>query len=367
MPRSAFAALVCAAAVLAPPAGAGADDVAYKVGVTSRRFLPPEPYDWRGATTHALLTQIWYPADASASERPQRIGPAYGPAFFTAGNAAPEAGIADRPAPFPLILLSHGTGGSAQVMAWFGTTLAAHGYVVAAVNHPGNNALEAYTVQGFALWWERARDMSAVLDAMQEDRQFGPRIDRNRVGAAGHSLGGYTMMELAGGISSYAQLATSCQATPDDVSCVPPPEFADLRVKAEALARTDAGFAAALAGASSFRDPRVRAAFAMAPALGPAFVPASLEAIALPVAIVAGDADAIAPVDRNARFYAGKIPHAELTIFPGGVGHYVFVDTCTTIGSFIASAICKDDRGADREAVHRATTDLALKFFAAHL
>ncbi|MGA8620449.1 MAG: hypothetical protein WB660_18235 [Candidatus Sulfotelmatobacter sp.] len=86
--------------------------------------------------------------------------------FASAEKAARDAKVAISPAKFPLILLSHGTGGSALMMAWLGTALAAHGYIAAAVNHPGNNALEPYTIQGFTLGWERAVDLSKVLDGM---------------------------------------------------------------------------------------------------------------------------------------------------------------------------------------------------------
>ena len=43
-------------------------DAAFKVGVTTRDFIPVEPYDWRGAKTHALSAMIWYPAAAEARE-----------------------------------------------------------------------------------------------------------------------------------------------------------------------------------------------------------------------------------------------------------------------------------------------------------
>jgi len=49
------------------------------------------------------------------------------------------------------------------------------------------------------LWWERARDLSAVIDGMLSDPTFMPRIDRQRIGAAGFSLGGYTMIAIAQG------------------------------------------------------------------------------------------------------------------------------------------------------------------------
>jgi predicted dienelactone hydrolase len=94
--------------------------------------------------------------------------------------------------PLSLIVLSHGTGGSAQMMAWLGRALASRGYIAAAVNHPGNNALEEYTAEGFLIWWERARDLTSVIDMLVGDSQFGRLIDRSRIGAAGFSLGGYT-------------------------------------------------------------------------------------------------------------------------------------------------------------------------------
>src|SRR5215470_10148938 len=104
---------------------ARADDTAFKVGVTARDFVPAEPYDWRGAKTHALRTMIWYPAVADAREKPQWIGPPVVP-FVSAGNAARDAEPAEGPRR-PLVLLSHGFGGTASDLAWLGAALAAHG------------------------------------------------------------------------------------------------------------------------------------------------------------------------------------------------------------------------------------------------
>ena len=81
----------------------------------------------------------------------------------------------------------------------WGTALARAGYVAAAVNHPGNNPIDGYTVAGFTLWWERARDLSAVIDGMLADPTLMTRIDAERIGAAGFSLGGYTMIAIAQG------------------------------------------------------------------------------------------------------------------------------------------------------------------------
>jgi predicted dienelactone hydrolase len=339
-----------------------------KVGVAFRRFTPPEPYEWRGSSTHALVTAIWYPAVAEAEARPQHFGPPNGPALFIADPVAENAAIAPSPARLPLILLSHGTGGTAQSLAWFAGALAAQGYIVAGVNHPGNNATEPYRVQGFMLWWQRAKDLRRVLDGMLADPEFGPRIDRQRIGAAGFSLGGYTMMALAGGITSMARFEAFCQERQGQGSCKMPPEFPDLRERSQALAKSDKDYATALGESSkSYRDPRIRAVFAMAPALGPAFTPESLAAIAIPVAITAGEGDPIVPIAENAKVYAATIPHAELTVFPGAVGHYVFLDLCTEAGRKALPGPCIDAPGVDRAAIHEATIGLASKFFGAKL
>jgi predicted dienelactone hydrolase len=339
---------------------------AYKVGMAFRSFAPKEPYNWRGAKTHALLTTVWYPAASASVEKPIQI-PGMSQVFVT-GSAAQDASLAASPARFPLIVLSHGTGGSAMQMAWLGSHLAAHGYIAAAVNHPGNNATEAYTALGFSTWWERARDLSVVIDNLLADATFGSRVDASRIAAAGFSLGGYTMIEIAGGVTEPAVLTEFCASPRADGICKSPPEFPTLLEDFDKLSKTDADFQAALRHASdSYRDPRVRAVFAIAPALGPAFRSASLAKISIPVAIVAGEADTSAPVASSAKYFAANIPGAKLTIFPGDVGHYVFLDSCTDAGRKTLTLLCTDGRGVDRDAIHAKTAALAEDFFGAAL
>jgi predicted dienelactone hydrolase len=339
---------------------------AFKVGISFRSFTPKEPYNWRGAKTHALLTTVWYPAASSAVEKPIQI-PGMSQVFVT-GSAAQDASLASSPAKFPLIVLSHGTGGSALQMAWLGPHLAAHGYIAAAVNHPGNNATEPYTALGFSTWWERARDLSVVIDKMLDDSTFGSRVDSGRIAAAGFSLGGYTMIEIAGGITEPAVLTEFCASPRADNICKSPPEFPTLLEDFDRLSKTDADFQAGLRHASdSYRDPRVRAVFAIAPALGPAFRSASLEKISIPVAIVAGEADASVPIGSSAKYFAANIPGAKLTIFPGEVGHYVFLDSCTDAGRKGLTLLCTDGIGVDRDAIHAKTAALAVEFFGAAL
>jgi len=337
----------------------------YKVGVTFRQFIPPEPYDWRDASTHALRAVVWYPAAATARETPQLIG-APQDAFAHAGDAAPEAAVASSPARFPLIVISHGTGGAALAMAWLGTRLAAHGFIAVAVNHPGNNGLEPYTAQGFSLWWLRAKDLSAVLDGMLADREFAPRIDARRIGAAGFSLGGHTMMGIAGGRTSTA-FFDLCSHQPQDPRCAAPPEFPTLVSRVVQLFKSDPGYQTAVrAGGEDYRDPRVRAVFAIAPSLAEVFVPGSLEKISIPVEIVAGSADTVIPVAANAKYVAAHVPGSRLVLFPGA-GHYTFFATCTALGRKAHPELCVDAPGVDRQRIHERAASMAAAFFSEHL
>jgi predicted dienelactone hydrolase len=340
--------------------------VIYKVGVMNRQFTPPEPYDWRDAKTHALVTDIWYPADPSAVEQLQWIGSPDTP-FASAGKSAPNSPIVAAPAKLPLILLSHGFGASSSMMAWLGTALASHGYIAAAVNHPGNNSLEAYTVQGSILWWERAVDESTLLDQLLADSTFGSRIDAKRIGAAGFSLGGLTALELAGGIPELSRYQEFCKSPKADGMCVDPVEFPGLLAKATALAQTDPAMRAALSeSAKSHRDPRVRAIFTMAPAIGPAFEPDSLAKISIPTQIVAGAVDTTVPLETSAKFFAAHIPGAQLTIFQS-VGHFTFLATCGETGRRARPDLCLDQAGILRDEIHTQTATMAYHFFDANL
>jgi len=366
--RAFFVALCFAASVLfffAAQAGAP-KTVLYKVGVVNRQFTPPEPYEWREAKTHALTTDIWYPADPASVEQPQWVGNPDTP-FASAGKAARDAKPIATPEKFPLILLSHGIGGSSSMMAWLGSALASHGFIAAAVNHPGNNALEDYTIPGAVFWGQRAHDMSVLLDLLLADPTFGPRIDSKRVGAAGFSLGGLTVLELGGGIAVFSRYQDFCKSPKADGMCTDTIEYPGLLANVTALAKTDPAIQAAFAeNSKSHREPRIRAIFAMAPALGPAFDPGSLAKISIPTQIVAGAIDNVVPVDSSAKFFAAHIPGAQLTIYQA-VGHYTFLATCAELGDRTQPRICIDQAGILRDEIHAQTATMAWHFFDANL
>ncbi len=332
-----------------------------KAGLVTRDITPAAHRNWRGATDHTLHVTVWYPAAESSIETPQGIGPADKP-LFEAGSATPHAAFAPSLEPYPLILLSHGTGGSAQQLAWLGTALARAGFIAAAVDHPGNNAVAGYTAEGFLLWWERATDLSEVLDGLLADGELGPHIDKERIGAAGFSLGGYTVLELAGARTDIAALFDLCHKQPAETVCHVPEmkEMGDPGTVLEKVRKT--GGESLARSADSYRDPRIRAVFAIAPALGFTQTPESLRAIRLPVEVVVGSADTIAPPASSANLIKANVRGARETVLPN-VAHYTFLDVCTPAGKSSFVSYCSDPPGVDRAAVHTEVGQMAVQFF----
>lgn len=322
---------------------------------------------WDGSGPRPLSTTIWYPTSDTSQVDSLTIGlPGKPPVFFS--------GLVRRQAPIrpgerlPLILLSHGTGGSALQLAWLGTALAQHGYIVAAVNHHGNTAAEpAYDPRGFLLWWERARDLSAVLDQLLTDSLFGLRIDSTRIGAAGFSLGGYTVLALAGGITDLESFGRFCGGPDHDATCDPQPEMPDAPALVERLRATDTVAQRSLASAGhSYKDPRIRAVAALAPAVVQAFTPTSLNRLVVPTLLIGGSQDSIAPARTNAHHAADLIPGAQFVLLPG-VTHYTFLSECTDQGRRVLGDLCREAPEIDRGAVHADVAARVTVFFDAEL
>ncbi|MDB5498241.1 MAG: hypothetical protein JWP28_2272 [Phenylobacterium sp.] len=300
---------------------------------------------------------VWYPAGAGVAEERIDIGPPGNP-LFTVGAVAQDAAFADA-RPRPVILFSHGFGGTARMMAWFGAPLARAGYVVIAVDHPGNNGMDKMTAAGAILWWDRAQDLRAALDAVKADPAIGPHLDLKRIGVSGFSAGGFTSLVSAGARVDMNRFQAFCRAHPADGVCAPQKEFALSRDDArKALASPELAAEAAHAG-DDHAIPGVRAAFAIAPAIVQALPPQGLARMKVPVAIILGAADPVAPPETNGLVAAKAIPHAELKILPG-VGHYDFLSTCTPAG--VASVpICTAK--VPQDPTHQAAIDMALAFF----
>ena len=304
-----------------------------------------------------LRITIWYPAIADALEEPLDIGPPNQP-LFRPGKAAPDAAFADDKAR-PVILFSHGFGGTARQMGWFGTALARQGYVVIAVDHPGNNGKDPMTVAGALLFWERPGDLRASLARAKADPTIAPHLYLARLGVSGFSAGGFTSLAAAGGWVDVKRFRTFCDANPTDGVCAPQKEFAVSQTQAkEFLASSEASDEIARSH-DDVSIPGIKAAFVMAPALVQSFDPASLSRMTVPVAIILGDDDVVASPKTNGEAAAAEIPGARITILPG-VGHYDFLSECTPAGD-AAIPVCPTK--VPRVMTHKVAIDGALGFF----
>src|SRR5262252_9762291 len=138
MGRSVFVAIILAAAAVAGAAQAGP--------VGERHLQASNPTAALRDAEHrtSVRVTVWYPAAEGSQEERLDLGPP-GKPLFLVDAAAQGAPFADAK-PRPVILFSHGFGGTARMMGWFGVPLARAGYVVVAVDHPGNNGADKMTV-----------------------------------------------------------------------------------------------------------------------------------------------------------------------------------------------------------------------------
>ena len=109
----------------------------------------------------------------------------------------------------PIILLSHGHGQSIYLSSLRGYNplaefYAEHGFAVIQPTHQDSKALglDPNGPEGPLFWRSRAQDLHFILDHLAEIEAAFPglsgRLDRNRVVAVGHSLGGHTVGMLGG-------------------------------------------------------------------------------------------------------------------------------------------------------------------------
>jgi predicted dienelactone hydrolase len=313
----------------------------FKVGLTTLSFED-------AARHRPLPTHVWYPADQGAEERDVALDGIF------LGHAAMDAPLASAPQRFPLVLLSHGSGGGGSTLVWFAESLARHGYLAAAVDHFGNT-FRNNSPEGVIAVWRRPGDLVRVLDALLTDKRFGARVAVERIGAAGFSSGGYTVMALAGAIYRLDLMVEHCRGNPRARDC-------------ELAANSDASQIADRDAASqSYRDPRIRAVFAMAPAVGQGFDAAGLAPVRVPVQIVAGVNDEQVPFAMNAQHYASLIAGSRLTALDSG-GHFVFMPLCNGMGLQVAREVCTDIKpSVDRKGIHERVSQLAVAFFGEQL
>lgn len=261
----------------------------------------------------------------------------------------------------PLVLVSHGTGGNRQSLAWLCAGLAQNGFMVAAVDHYGNT-FDNPIPKEFVTFWQRPLDISFVLNQLLSHKTLSGRIDTRNIFAAGFSLGGYTSLALAGAKLDWDALLKFVE-TPQGKQAVDIPEMPGLiKVLKDPQIREE------FKRAPDLRDQRIKAVFTMAPALGPGFTSqAQMLTVTIPVFIVGARADSMAPVAANAAHFKKLLPHAGYYVTESNAGHYVFLNEGSEGMKKQAPIFFRDPEGVDRKLVHDQVIVLALQFFKSNL
>lgn len=209
--------------------------MSFKVGF--RQGLCPDPVrsSWSGDGPRPLRWSVWYPAHPAVETVAAEMPP--GARYYLLGELALDAAPAAVVERLPVVLLSHGTGGTAASLGWLARRLAAAAWAVLGVDHHGNAASEPHCAAGFICWWERSRDLSLALDMLATAGPFAGRLDQDRVVAAGFSLGAHTALALAGAITDMRLFAAWIDGRPGACG---PREFPDLADRLPELLATDA-------------------------------------------------------------------------------------------------------------------------------
>jgi predicted dienelactone hydrolase len=161
------------------------------------------------ASGPALTGAVWSPCAAPPQEIKFR--------FVTIPAVQNCPVVGDR---LPLIVLSHGSGG------WFGAhrdtaaMLADAGFVVAAVNHPGDNTTDRSRSDTLSILLDRPTDIRRLTDFMLDAWPEASKLDRERIGFFGFSRGAYTGLVIAVAGSTF-QASSRSALKASSTGCAP--------------------------------------------------------------------------------------------------------------------------------------------------
>jgi predicted dienelactone hydrolase len=254
----------------------------------------------------------------------------------------------------PLIVLSHGYGGSFLGHHDTAETLANAGFVVAAITHSGDN----YQIRGgpndsISALATRTTDVRRLIDYMVRYWPSHANLDAGQIGFFGFSRGGYTGLVLAGANPDFERLpplpSSPCATALEGPVCV------QMRKRFREL----------LASPLS-HDARVKAAVIVDP-LSVVFDAQSLKSVTLPIQLWASayGGDGVAPgsvaaVRRN-------LPAPPDWHVAENAEHFGFLAPCSPAQLAAKSEICHDALGFDRAAFHANFNATVLAFFQRHL
>jgi predicted dienelactone hydrolase len=289
------------------------------------------------ASGPALTGVVWSPCAAP----PQEIKVGF--VTIAAVRNCPVAG--DK---LPLIVVSHGSGG------WFGAhrdtaaMLADAGFVVAAVDHPGDNATDRSRTDNLSILLDRPVDIRRLTDFMLDAWPEASKLDRERIGFFGFSRGAYTGLVIAGGRLDISRIVPLCPEGFYDGMC------AEIR-KGEIPAQRPGD------------DPRFTAAVLADLELGRAFTPQGLKNVTIPIQLwgSARGGDGVLPED-GATIDRSLPVKPDYHVVPNSA-HFAFIAPCSPEAMKALPEICADAGAFDRVAFHKEFNAAMLVFFRKHL
>jgi predicted dienelactone hydrolase len=282
-----------------------------------------------------LRVAIWTPCATPAQSL------TIGPIVLKGQRDCPTVG--DK---LPLVVISHGYGGTYLGHHDLAETLADAGYVVAAINHPGDSFSSMNSAAGLRVLAERPADIKRLVDYMLGSGPDAARIDPARIGFFGFSRGGYTGLVLAGANPDFVHAPVPC----------PDPTWPICRqIRDHDLPR-----------APLTHDPRIKA-YVLADPLDEFPSADTLKDVHAPIQLWASEAggDGVEPETTPA--LAGLLPQRpEFHVVPNSA-HFAFLAPCNDALARRVPAICTDAKGFDRAAFHETLDAKALAFFSANL
>lgn len=285
-----------------------------------------------------LTVGVWYPTNA-----PDQASPV-GAFVQTVAPGADPVGQG-----LPLVVMSHGTGGSYEGHYDTALALAHAGFVVAALTHTGDNYKDQSRA---AMIWTRSAQIHRLIDYMLAEWPHHGQIDPGRVGMFGFSAGGFTTLVVAGGVPHLTRVVPHCQAHPDYFDCGIVKKAGDVHKSLASLSPT-----------IWVHDPRIRAAVVAAPALGYSFGTEGLKDVRVPIQLWRAEDDHILPNPEYAEAVRIALPSPPEFHLVANGDHFDFLAPCSDLLRQHAPDICVSRPGFDRTAFHAEFDDAVVKFF----
>ncbi len=313
--------------------------LASMAGLAHAASLGVHPFQVDDPLRHVRFDALlWYPTDLPA--RDLQLGP------FTlrASRDAPP-----RTGRYPLIVISHGSGGNALGHRDLAAALVSRGYAVLTFTHPFDNHANQSALGTTQEFTDRPLELRWAVDAALSQPLLRNHLDATRIGAAGFSMGGYTVLTAAGAKPDLTRYLRYCATQPDSVLICEAARHGGLRV----ITPTP----------PPARDPRLKAMVLMAPAAVFLFDDAALSGLHLPTLLYRAAQDRIVQEPDHAERLAKHLPMLDsLTAIPGA-GHYIFLAPCPSSLADRLPVLCRDAPGIDRIAIHATLNRRIADFF----